>query len=249
MRQFGLIGNPLSHSFSKQYFSAKFSKEGIPDAAYELYPLNDITELLPLIENNQQLIGLNVTIPYKEAVIPFLDELDSSAAEIQAVNTIVIERRTNMKPRLIGYNTDIIGFQESLKPFLAIQHDRALIFGTGGSSKAVAYVLKKLHIPFHFVSRTPSSEKEITYTDLDTKGINIHPLLINCTPMGMSPNLDSMVPISIDGIGSNHLVYDLVYNPEESRLLREAKQRGALTLNGLSMLRLQAEAAWKIWNA
>lgn len=247
MRLFGLIGKPLSHSFSKNYFSKKFIEESIKDANYELFPLESINELSSLLEKQKDLIGFNVTIPYKESVIPFLDELDVSAQEIGAVNTVFIKRE-NDRAVLKGYNTDAIGFRDSIKPFLASHHDRALIFGSGGSSKAVAHVLQQLQIPFHFVSRNPSLSKEIAYTDIDEQGIHSTPLLINCTPLGMSPNVLEMIPIPITGISSSHLVYDLIYNPEETLLLKEAKERGAIAVNGYSMLKLQAEASWKIWN-
>ncbi|MEX2379623.1 MAG: shikimate dehydrogenase [Vicingaceae bacterium] len=248
MQQFGLIGNPLTHSFSKSYFEEKFKEENINSCQYDLYPLSNIQAFEPLIKENVKLKGLNVTIPYKESVMPFLDEIDPVAQSIGAVNTIAFEQ-VNGQLYLKGYNTDVIGFRQSLKPFLAKEHHRALIFGTGGASKAVAFVLKQLDIPFYKVSRNPNNKLlTIAYDDLDAKAIESFPLLINTTPLGMYPKLDSMPPIDLSGIGPNHLVYDLVYNPEESKLLKEAKKKNALCVNGLSMLKLQADAAWEIWN-
>ena len=248
MRQYGLIGHSLSHSFSRNYFSKKFEQEGIVDSSYELFELNSIGQLTDLIQNKKNLVGLNVTIPYKESVLPYLTELDETAKKIGAVNTIRILRSVDHQLLLKGYNTDVIGFRESLKPFLAKEHDRALILGTGGSSKAVSYVLKQLQIPFYFVSRKPENEQSIHYDELDETSIKGFRLIVNCTPLGMHPSIDTLPAIPLGGIGAQHLVYDLVYNPKETLLLKEAKSRGALTVNGLSMLQLQAEAAWRIWN-
>lgn len=248
MRQFGLIGKPLSHSFSKKYFSDKFLKEGIREVDYELFPLNHISQLPELLNDQKNIEGLNVTTPYKELVIDLIDEIDPMAEELGAVNTLTIKTTATQGHSLKGYNTDLIGFQKSIKPFLAIQHSRALIFGTGGSSKAVAYVLKQLNIPYFKVSRLPSHADEISYADLSEKVIQEYRLLINCTPLGMFPNIQNSPNIPFQGIAGNHLVYDLIYNPEETLLLKEARKRGAITLNGLSMLKLQAEASWEIWN-
>jgi len=248
MRTFGLIGQPLSHSFSKKYFTEKFQKEGILEAHYELFPLENIKEFISLIAEQKDLVGLNVTIPYKQEIIPYLHELDKIAETIGAVNTIKIEKTEAGKLNLKGFNTDAVGFQQSLKPFLAKEHERALVFGSGGASKAVCYVLNQLGIPFFVVSRNPNGEKEIAYSDLDNTSISRFQLLINCTPLGMSPNIDQTLPLSMEGIGVGHLVYDLIYNPIETKLLSIAKEKGAITVNGLSMLKLQAEEAWKIWN-
>jgi shikimate dehydrogenase len=247
MRKFGLIGSSLSHSFSKDYFSRKFDKEGIEATAYELYELPSINALSSLIKSEVALCGLNVTIPFKESVIPFLNETDHTAGVVKAVNTIKIDR-SGEQVTLKGYNTDIIGFRDSLKPFLAKEHNRALILGTGGAAKAVSFVLKQLDIPHFFVSRKASATAHVNYSDLDEKILRSFPLLINTTPLGMHPNTESMPPIPLEGISDNHLVYDLVYNPKETLLLKEAAKRGAICVNGLSMLQLQAEAAWKIWN-
>ncbi len=248
MKKYGLIGNPLSHSFSKKYFTQKFEDKEIVDSIYDLYPLTKVEDLQLLIDNERDLVGLNVTIPFKEKVIPLLDELDPIAKEIGAVNTILINRNGADQPILKGYNTDAIGFRDSLKPFLAKNHSRALVFGSGGSSKAIAFVLKQLNIPFFIVSRDPEGEAEIAYSDLEPNSIKRFQILINCTPLGTTPNEESIIPIRLDEIGPNHLVYDLVYNPLETLLLTTAKKQGAIVVNGLSMLRLQANASWVIWN-
>ncbi|MEQ8909728.1 MAG: shikimate dehydrogenase [Vicingaceae bacterium] len=246
MRVYGLIGNPLSHSFSKKYFTDKFIKDAIQDSTYQLFELDQIDELINLIKVESNLKGLNVTIPFKQSVIPLLDEIDHTAKTIGAINTIKVTE----EKKLIGYNTDAIGFRESLRPFLAKEHQRALILGTGGAAKAVAFVLKQIGIPFYFVSRSEKpSLQTIHYNDLDHKAIETFRLIINCTPVGMYPNTDKTPPLLLDGVGSQHLIYDLIYNPEETKLLAQAKAKGALAVNGLSMLRLQAETAWKIWNS
>ena len=242
-RTFGLIGETLSYSFSKDYFIQKFQREGILDTSYRNYELPSIQEF-PQILGDKTLQGLNVTIPYKESIIPFLDELDPIAQEVGAVNTINVNEEGYLK----GYNTDVIGFRNSIKPFLDPNHSRALIFGTGGASKAIAFVLEELQIPYYFVSRTTQGDRVISYQDLDRSSIASFRFLIHCTPTGTYPDVDQMIPIDVDGIGEKHFVYDLVYNPEQSRLLKAAHERGAITVNGLSMLRMQAEASWKIWN-
>ncbi len=244
MQVFGLLGRSLSHSFSKNYFEEKFNKEGLTDHSYVNFEMDTIEELPSLLKEQKPLKGLNVTLPYKEAVLPYLNHIDEDAIAIGAVNTI----KVNSKQELIGYNTDVIGFRKSIKPFLAPSHTRALIFGSGGSSKAIAYALKQLSIPYYFVSRTPQGDQEIAYQDLDEAVIRSFKLLINCTPIGMFPNTEDILPIALNGIGTDHLVYDLIYNPKQTKLLQEAKQRGALIENGLSMLHLQAEASWKIRN-
>lgn len=247
MRRFGLIGKSLAHSFSKDFFSAKFKSEAISDASYDLFPLDEISQLPELISKQKSLIGLNVTIPYKEIVLPFMDEIDPIASEIGAVNTIKINRTGN-SIHLKGYNTDVVGFKEAIKPFLGIEHNRALIFGTGGAAKAVASVLKQYQLPYFFVSRNTENKNTISYKDIDSNVIKSFRLLINATPLGTFPEIDEMIPISLDGMGSTHLVIDLIYNPPETKLIRLAKSYEANTLNGLSMLQFQAEAAWKIWN-
>lgn len=270
MRSFGLIGYPLGHSFSKKYFSEKFAREGILDARYDLFPLENIRELPALLAQNPTLCGLNVTIPYKETVLPLLDELDDTARVVGAVNCIkVLENQ-----KLVGYNTDVVGFEKSLLAFEGWDKTSgsALILGTGGASKAVAYVLKKLGIPFKFVSRNPRSENEIGYEELTPHPSPPHPkpfplntklsplntnhlplntpplsLLVNTTPLGTFPKTEAMPPVPAEIFKSGLFVYDLIYNPAETLLLREAKSRGCLVKNGLEMLELQAEAAWEIW--
>ncbi len=243
MRQFGLIGYPLSHSFSKGYFAEKFQKEGIADCQYDVFPLADIEDFVVFCDQHKHLAGLNVTIPYKEKIIPFLDELNDEAAAIGAVNTIKF-----IEGKKIGYNTDCHGFEMSLKPLLKPHHTDALILGTGGASKAVEYVLKKLDISFQYVSRNKSANT-INYDELDEHIIHHSKLIINSTPLGMYPDIENSPDIPYDFITDKHLLYDLIYNPEETQFLKKGKQHGAQTKNGLEMLYLQAEKSWKIWNS
>ena len=243
---YGLIGYPLSHSFSKNYFTEKFEKENIPDCEYNLYPIEDINELAQLIKNTPSLLGLNVTIPYKESIIPFLDTLDETAKKVGAVNCIKIKDQ-----KLIGYNTDVFGFKQSIKPFLESHHERALILGTGGASKAVHYVLKEIGIDCYFVTRNKQQTTNthfFEYKELNEYIINSFKLIINTSPVGMYPNINEAPEIPYQFITPSHLLYDLIYNPAETAFLKHGKQQGASTLNGLSMLHQQAEEAWKIWN-
>ncbi len=255
IKQFGLIGNPLTHSFSKKYFKDKFEKENIFNCIYDLYPLEHINQLPELIANTPNLCGLNVTIPYKESVIPFLNDLNETAKVVAAVNCIkIISSTNNQSPILKGYNTDVIGFKQSIKPFLETQHERALILGTGGASKAVAHVLKEIGIDCYFVTQTKNEKNKafsnlFTYEELNQYIINSFKLIINTTPVGMFPNVNDAPNIPYEYISPSHLLYDLVYNPIETEFLKRAKQFGASTVNGLSMLHLQAEAAWRIWNS
>jgi shikimate dehydrogenase len=237
---YGIIGYPLSHSFSPAYFKKKFADQLI-DAVYEPFPLTGIDQFAALLAAHPQLAGLNVTIPYKESVIPCLDEIDPVVSEIGAVNCISIKNG-----RTIGFNTDVVGFELSLIPLLQPQHTDALVLGTGGSSKAVAYVLKQLGISFRFVSRT-TKDGCLSYKDLDAGMINTHKLIINTTPLGMYPAVDGMPPIPFDAIGQQHLLFDLIYNPDETRFLQQGMMNGAAIKNGFEMLQLQAEAAWDIW--
>lgn len=243
MKQYGLIGKTLSHSFSKKYFEEKFKRENI-NAVYENFELNDISQVEGLFSIHSNLCGLNVTIPYKEQIIPYLDEVDEQAQKIGAVNTIYIDKETG---KMKGYNTDVYGFKQSLKPFLENQHQRALILGTGGASKAVAYVLNELGITTAFVSRTPQLENQLSYDELNENILASFLLIVNTTPLGTFPNVDEKPTINYDVITPNHLLYDLVYNPAETAFLKEGKKRGALTINGEQMLQLQAEKAWEIW--
>lgn len=247
MRAFGLVGKKLSHSFSPNYFKTKFEKEGIDDVTYHLFPLENINELIGLVKNNANLIGLNVTIPYKEEVIPLLDDLDPDVEKIGAVNTIKVFRDAE-KPRLIGFNTDITGFRKSLEPLLHSKIKKALILGTGGASKAVSYALMRLGIDFSYVSRSPQYDDDIAYSDLNEEIISEHKLIVNTTPLGMYPNNDGYPDIPYEFIGEEHVLYDLVYNPEETIFMLFGKKNGARVKNGLEMLQLQADEAWKIWN-
>lgn len=249
---YGLIGYPLSHSFSKKYFTEKFEKENISDSEYHAFPIEKI-ELLPqLIKDNPSLRGLSVTIPYKESVIPFLDELDATAKKIGAVNCIKITNTTTHSqlptPHFKGYNTDAFGFRQSIKPFLESQHERALILGTGGASKAVEYVLKEIGINCFFVTRNKTAENQFTYDEVNENMLNAFKLIINATPLGMFPNVDACPAIPYQYLSPSHLLYDLVYNPTETEFLKQGKLKGASIVNGFSMLQHQAEEAWRIWN-
>lgn len=241
-RQFGLIGFPLSHSFSKGYFTEKFAREGIVDAGYENYPLSLISEFPALCAHHPNFIGLNVTIPYKEAVISFLNDLSDEAKAIGAVNTILFR-----EGRKIGFNTDAYGFEHSLRPLLRPHHNRALVLGTGGASKAIVYVLDKLGIDYQFVSRK-SGEHTLTYEDLHPEIIAAHTLIINTSPLGMYPDIDSAPEIPYTAISRDHLLYDLVYNPPVTRFMQMGIENGAKVKNGMEMLHLQADRAWEIWS-
>lgn len=244
MNLFGLIGYPLSHSFSKRYFTEKFEREGWQDMFYELFPLENIKEFPGLILDKGSILkGLNVTIPYKQQIIPYLDELHDTAKAVQAVNTILIS-----EGRLLGFNTDVIGFEKTLESCIDIPgfKGKALVLGTGGASKAVLYVLNKWDIPFDLVSRTPD-ELSLTYEEITITAIADFPLIINTTPLGMSPAVDTCPELPFKGIGTGHVLIDLVYNPEMTLFMRKGEERGARVCNGLKMLYEQAEAAWEIW--
>ena len=246
IKKYGLIGHPLSHSFSEKYFKEKFEKENISNFSYQLFDINNINLVSELIETTENLKGLNVTIPYKEKILPFLTDIDAIAKDIGAINTIKISDDKNI---LKGYNTDYYGFKKSLKPFLDINHERALIFGTGGASKTVKYVLNELNIDCLVVSRTPKNDTEISYTDVNEYVIKHHQIIINTTPIGMFPDVNSFPEFNYNNITSKHLLYDLIYNPLETEFLKKGKQQGSITLNGLQMLKLQAEKSWEIWNS
>jgi len=246
MKKYGLIGYPLEHSFSKKYFAEKFKNEKIEDACYYNYPLKSITELVKLIKEENELLGLNVTIPYKEEVISFLDAVDSEALEVGAVNVIKI-LRSGDKIKLKGYNTDIYGFKESLKPFINKGMKQALILGTGGSSKAVAWVLKKLGVKIIFVSRS-NKQGSITYREITDNIIGNTQLIVNTTPLGMYPDTENKPDIPYNLLSPSHILYDLIYNPAQTLFLKEGINRGCTVINGLTMLKLQAEKSWEIWN-
>ncbi len=240
--QYGLIGYPLQHSFSPAYFKMKFAANNI-DATYELFPIEAISEFVELLYSSPELSGLNVTTPYKESVIRYLDQMDPVAVAIDAVNCIFIR---NGKTK--GYNTDAMGFEKSLNPLLKSQHTNALILGTGGSSKAVAYALTQLGIRFHKVSRV-KTEGVLNYEELTPEVIAHHKLIINTTPVGMYPHIDEMPPLPFDHITEQHLLFDLIYNPEETKFLAMGREKGAVVKNGFEMLQLQAEASWEIWRS
>lgn len=243
MNQYGLIGYPLTHSFSKRYFSEKFEAEGIKNHNYDLFPIERIDDLPHLLSSFDNLKGLNVTIPYKEYVLDFLDEIDESAAGIGAVNTIKI-----VDGKLKGYNTDVYGFEIALLNLLGdAKIDNALILGTGGAAKACAYVLGKLEIPFKYVSRTKKPD-QFTYEELSKEVIDNHHLIINTTPLGTYPKVETYPNIPYNNLSPKHYLYDLVYNPEEPEFLRKGRAKGASIKNGLEMLHLQAEKAWEIWS-
>ncbi|RZJ81737.1 MAG: shikimate dehydrogenase [Flavobacterium sp.] len=246
MRTFGLIGFPLSHSFSKKFFSEKFENEQIADCKYELYPIVHADEIKELVANNSSLCGLNITIPHKVNVLPFVNEVDVAAAEVGAVNCIHIDQ-TGDKPFLKAYNTDAYGFAESLKPLLESHHKKALVFGDGGAAKAVKYVLTQLGISYLSVVRNPAPNT-ILYSAVTAEILKDYTLLINTTPLGMLPNLDSYPVIPYQYVTNQHLAYDLVYNPEETVFLTKVKAQGGKIKNGLEMLYLQAERSWEIWN-
>lgn len=245
IRQFGLIGYPLGHSFSKGHFTSKFEREGLEGFSYENFEIKSAGQVLGIINDHPNLVGLNVTIPHKKTVIPFLDEMDPVAREIGAVNTIKIIR-TGDQYRLHGYNTDGAGFTRSLAGWKLYPSVRALIFGTGGSSLAVKYALEQAGIRYKQVSRNPTGE-ELDYGAITEKVAMGHLLWINCTPVGMYPDIRRMLPLPYQFITSSHYLYDLVYNPEVTEFLRMGKLAGAFTRNGLAMLYEQAEASWEIW--
>lgn len=239
---FGLVGKNVGHSFSRKYFTERFERDNLERYSYQNFDIDDIAKFPQIIKDNPDLCGLNVTIPYKESIIPYLDKLSKKATKIGAVNTI---RFKNGK--LKGYNTDCYGFEESLYPLLQSHHKKALILGTGGASKAVAFALEQLDILYTFVSREANGNT-ISYDRINATTFDNYQIIINCTPLGMSPNVDNYPPLPYECFTPRHIAYDLIYNPEETLFLSKAKERGAVTKNGYEMLLLQAEKAWKIWN-
>lgn len=240
MRHYGLIGYPLGHSFSEQYFTEKFAKEHV-SANYKLFELSDVVKFRNLLSNND-LSGLNVTIPYKGTIMDYLDELDETARLVGAVNTIKFCPNGHLK----GYNTDVIGFEQTLRPILKSYHQKALVLGTGGASKAVAFVLRQLNIDFKFVSRTKTIDC-LAYSDLSQTIMSEYLLIVNTTPLGMFPNIHTKPPIPYQWLSDQHLLYDLVYNPLKTEFLQAGEEYGAIVQNGLPMLRAQAEASYLIW--
>lgn len=242
MRKFGLIGKTLHHSFSKTFFTDYFEKENI-DAEYSNYELTEIKDIVPLFKSNH-LSGLNVTIPYKEGIIPFLDELSSDAKSIGAVNVIQFKNG-----RTIGHNSDTFGFHQSIKPFLTNLHERALIIGTGGASKAIHHVFKSLGIDTITISRTPNGTKQFSYEEINNHMLHACKVIVHCTPVGTSPNIEDVIPFPFEHLTKDHLVVDLIYNPEKTKFLQKAEENGVTILNGQSMLHQQALKAWEIWNS
>jgi len=248
MNLLGLIGYPLSHSFSKKYFADKFQREGIKGWNYELFPIEDIDFFPTLVDEYPELKGLNVTIPYKEKVVDYLDELDEAVHQIGAVNTIRI-----VDGKLKGFNTDVYGFQRTLEKFLASSSfgeslNKAMVLGTGGAAKAVCYVLDQLNFEYLRVSRS-DGKGDLTYKDMNGIHIDQYPLIINTTPLGMSPNIETCPEIPYDSLTEKNFLYDLVYNPEKTLFLNRGTEKGASTLNGYNMLVDQAEKAWEIWTS
>jgi shikimate dehydrogenase len=246
MRKFGLIGYPLGHSFSGKYFSEKFVREGISDCLYENYPLEKLERFPELISSNRELSGLNVTIPYKTEIIKFLDSTEPAINEIGAVNVLKI-RRSGNKVKVSGFNSDVTGIRESIIPYMNTGITNALILGTGGSSKAVAYTLRKAGISFTFVSRTKKNDC-ITYDNLTPDILLNSQLIINTTPLGMYPDINKMPAIDFKLLSRKHILFDLVYNPEITSFLRKGKESGCTIITGLKMLYAQAERSWEIWN-
>lgn len=250
MKKLGLIGYPLAHSFSKKYFEEKFRKLSIAGYSYDLFPLASIGELPGLLKNEPQLTGLNVTIPYKEKVIPYLTELDESARAVGAVNTIKILHDAAGTMKLTGYNTDVFGFRQAIKPFLEPQHEKALILGTGGASKAVEFVLRQIGVECFFVTRekkNASPANSFSYAELNEFIIASCKMIVNTTPLGTYPQADACPELPYTAISPGHLLCDLVYNPEETLFMKKGREQGAVAINGLSMLYHQADKAWEIW--
>ena len=241
MHKFGLIGKDIDYSFSKTYFNKKFENLNI-DAVYENFDIDNILKIKSILNREKNLQGLNVTIPYKESIIEFLDQLDQTAKAVGAVNTIKI-----VNNKFYGYNTDVFGFMSALFPLLEKHHQKALVLGSGGASRAICYALKSFDIDFKVVSRQPT-KNQIHYTDIDKKTINSHYLIINCTPLGTYPNIDESPDIPYAYLNQKHFLFDLVYNPKVSTFLAQGKSQKAKICNGYDMLKFQAEKAWQIWH-
>lgn len=253
MKEYGLIGHPLGHSFSKKFFTDKFCREGI-DASYTNFDIPDACMFMDIILERPNLVGVNCTIPHKESVMRILDGITPEAQEIGAVNVIKILRSrdhgTGTSKRdfkLIGHNSDIIGFKQSISPLLNASHRNALILGTGGAAKAVAVGLRQLGLTHTFVSRRPQ-EGHLTYEDINAERIHDFQVIVNCTPVGMFPHTDEAPQLPYSSLTPQHILFDLIYNPEETLFLKKGKEKGATTKNGMEMLELQALASWEIWN-
>ncbi|MEY4381239.1 MAG: hypothetical protein RJA92_619 [Bacteroidota bacterium] len=243
MKRYGLIGYPLTHSLSQQYFTDKFSQEGIDDCIYERFSIPSIDDLHTILDTHKDLCGFNITIPYKKEVLAFLTERSKAVEEVGACNCVKIEGQN-----LIGYNTDVIGFENSLIPFLKPTHNQALVLGTGGAALAIVYVLQKLGIAYKYVSRA-AAEGQFSYNDLDASVMELHTLIINTTPLGMYPNIEACPDIPYQLLTPDHHLFDLTYNPAESTFLAKGKQMGATIQNGQQMFVEQAEQSWRIWNS
>jgi shikimate dehydrogenase len=249
MKTFGLIGHRLGYSFSKNFFTEKFAKENLQEHEYVNFELDSINEFPAIFDGEKTICGLNCTIPYKQQIMQFLDEIDAEAAQVGAVNTVKIMSK-NGKRCLKGFNTDVYGFENSLRPMLGEKHRKALILGTGGASKAIKHILNKLNIEYVSASiEEQLFEKEIRYNQIDEQLLKEHLIIIQATPLGTFPNVDACADIPYQYISADHVVFDLVYNPEETLFLKKAKAQGANTKNGLEMLHLQAIRAWEIWNS
>jgi shikimate dehydrogenase len=242
MEIYGLIGKTLKHSFSKEYFTNKFVAGGI-NAEYHNFEFDSVEKIRPTIDKVEHLVGLNVTIPYKEKIIPYLDDIEESAKQIGAVNTILIKNN-----KWIGFNTDQFGFINSLKPFLSNKHERALILGTGGASLAIRFALEQRSIKCFTVSRE-KGKADLCYNEINEHVIKACNLIVNTTPVGMYPNVDSCINLPDEYLGSDHLLYDLIYNPEKTSFLKKGEKRGASIMNGIDMLKHQAEKSWEIWES
>jgi shikimate dehydrogenase len=242
-KRLGLLGRNISYSFSKKYFTEKFDTENLTDYSYENFDIQSINEFKAVIKNNKDLLGLNVTIPYKEEVMPFLNKLSKKAKKIGAINTIKISKKGKLK----GYNTDYYGFWKAIKPLLQPHHKKALLLGTGGASKAVAFALENKNIEIKYVSRK-NSNNQLSYDEINEKTFQEYQIIINCTPLGTSPNTEAFPEIPYTYFTNQHIAFDLIYNPAETLFLQKAKAQGAVTKNGLEMLIFQAEKAWQIWN-
>jgi shikimate dehydrogenase len=246
MRKFGLIGYPLGHSFSKKYFTEKFLRENITDCSYENYPLTKIHQITDLVENVHELSGFNVTIPYKSEILRFLNSIDNEASEIGAVNVVKIHRN-GVRNTLHGYNSDITGIRVSLQQYIDGNRQNAIILGTGGSSKAVAYVLRNWGMNVTIVSRNPLPGT-ISYNQLNEGLLADAHIIVNTTPLGMYPNIDGFPDVRFELLKRNQILFDLVYNPEETKFMKMGAERGCITIGGIKMLHAQAERAWEIWN-
>ncbi len=241
-KTYGLLGKNISYSFSKKYFESKFKREGITNTEYLNFDIQSLDELKSIIQKHPTLKGLNVTIPYKETIFPYLDKISNKAKQIGAVNTIRISKKGKLK----GYNTDVYGFKKSLQPLLQKHHKKALILGTGGASKAIAYVLKKMGISYQFVSRNATNH--FNYQNITPTILDEYQIIINCTPLGTHPNTNECPQLPYEALSNKHILYDLVYNPEITLFMKKGAKKGAITINGKQMLVLQAKKSWKTWN-